>query len=405
MYCIDSLPTIAPNGPQWEFALNPSGAPGSHWARLNREELPTALTALLPFKPNGIQVLNYQPTESEARISLLFLWKHRPTPALQKTRAPDLAAHLGTLLGALIGCQSSKESESDPLIAPAVLLDNLEVGVVVIDLETRRIQTNRTAAKLLGIPAGISGSAAFERKIEELSGGACMPDRPAEAAGAPAWPTAAPHAFDWKLPDRTLQVQSRALTTERTHRQIWTFKDITASAKREEVLRKEASHDPMTGLLNRRSWLRRVKAYRSDPVHQGEAHTILMLDVDHFKDINDQHGHPIGDQVLATISKRLAAILRTGDMLARYGGEEFILFAPGVFTHNAKVLADRLRLQIADIPVRTDTGTEIRCTVSIGGTILDSTQGTLQEAIKRADTCLYHAKRMGRNTIILDNDI
>ncbi len=158
--------------------------------------------------------------------------------------------------------------------------------------------------------------------------------------------------------------------------------------------------DALTGLYNRRYFDTHFEAQIQRAGETGKPLALLMLDLDFFKAINDSHGHPVGDEVLAETARRLQENLRTVDMVARYGGEEFVVVMPDANIKEATAAAERLRARIADRPfkVSTDGGAEIAVTISAGLAIA-SHDPDVADLIKRADYALYAAKRAGRNQV------
>jgi diguanylate cyclase (GGDEF)-like protein len=124
--------------------------------------------------------------------------------------------------------------------------------------------------------------------------------------------------------------------------------------------------------------------------------------VDHFKRVNDRHGHHVGDQVLRTLAERCKSALRSGDVLGRYGGEEFAILLPGTSQQNAAtVLAERIRRKVAEDPIDTDAGA-VKVTVSVGVAAMDEETRHPEDLFKRADAALYEAKQAGRNRVVED---
>jgi two-component system cell cycle response regulator len=125
---------------------------------------------------------------------------------------------------------------------------------------------------------------------------------------------------------------------------------------------------------------------------------VLILDIDHFKGINDRYGHPTGDQVLKTVAGRFRQQLRGIDMLGRYGGDEFIVMLIDTGLEGAQAIGERLLLCISEVPFDTDRGS-IPLTVSIGVTALAEDSPDLATLIDQADKALYEAKQKGRNRV------
>ena len=148
--------------------------------------------------------------------------------------------------------------------------------------------------------------------------------------------------------------------------------------------------DPLTGLYNRRYLIGHLDGLYADAVNQGFA--ALMIDVDHFKDINDRHGHRIGDCVLQGVSAILRVNLREVDLVARYGGEEFVVIVAASDENSAVNVAERLRIAIEQALIEP----EVRVTVSIG-VAASATAFSALSLIEQADSALYEAKRTGKN--------
>ena len=159
--------------------------------------------------------------------------------------------------------------------------------------------------------------------------------------------------------------------------------------------------DPLTGLFNRRYALNHLDNIAARAQKTGHSFAVLMLDLDHFKDVNDRFGHKAGDQVLVTLANRLQVNLRAMDLVARIGGEEFLVTLPDSSEPQAWEVADRLREAINASPIPLDDGNEVRMTVSLGLTMGGPDQGTSDIAtlLERADRALYGAKTHGRNRV------
>lgn len=155
--------------------------------------------------------------------------------------------------------------------------------------------------------------------------------------------------------------------------------------------------DSLTGLLSRPEFDRRIAGELVRSVRYGHTFSVLMLDLDHFKRVNDLHGHPAGDDVLRAITARLSRNFRSADCFARYGGEEFVAVLPETGAGGAKILADRFCEIVAAESVTTATGVEIQVTISIGCATYPTDGATAESLVAAADIALYSAKRSGRN--------
>ena len=167
-----------------------------------------------------------------------------------------------------------------------------------------------------------------------------------------------------------------------------------------EETRRLAAIDSLTGLLNRRAFLDAITRERSRAERHALPISILMIDVDHFKQINDMHGHSAGDLVLKRIAQVLASIARKSDFVARWGGEEFVLALPQTSEAGARVAAERVRRAIADASQEVAPGTTVKVTASIGLASAGS-PWQLDDMIARADQAMYAAKGRGRNRVEL----
>ncbi len=205
-----------------------------------------------------------------------------------------------------------------------------------------------------------------------------------------------------RLEQRVMQRTAELTATNENLRQ-----EIRERQRAEEQIRYQqlelqrlATTDELTNLYNRRYFFERgqqeIHRARSD----GHFLTVLMLDIDYFKKINDTYGHSCGDQVLRVVAQRCRENLRDTDIVGRYGGEEFAILLPGTNTTMAFAIAERLRTDVAATPFQTEQG-RIAVTVSIGIATANSDDADLdlEKLLDQADTALYKAKRCGRNRV------
>ncbi|MFA7669345.1 MAG: GGDEF domain-containing protein [Burkholderiaceae bacterium] len=162
-------------------------------------------------------------------------------------------------------------------------------------------------------------------------------------------------------------------------------------------LYREATHDPLTGLLNRGALMRTMEQMTNDEHTQPLA--LLMMDLDHFKRVNDTHGHAFGDDVLRDFAGVLRRSLRPVDIAARYGGEEFTAVLNGADKDTALHIAERIRQQAEDTVLLNYDGEPVRYTVSIGAASLHPGE-RFETAARRADNRLYEAKKISRNRVV-----
>ena len=175
-------------------------------------------------------------------------------------------------------------------------------------------------------------------------------------------------------------------------------RDMSGQHDAAEAARHAAVCDHLTGIGNRRAFFdaaeTELRRWRRLP----RPLSLLMIDVDHFKKVNDTHGHPVGDEVLRHIARLMEATFRQIDVVARIGGEEFAVLLPSADVAVAQRAAERLRAAIEAQPASTDAG-PVRCTVSIGIATMDQVTPSVDALLKRADEALYAAKHGGRNQV------
>ncbi|MCU7829291.1 MAG: diguanylate cyclase [Candidatus Thiodiazotropha sp. (ex Myrtea sp. 'scaly one' KF741663)] len=178
-----------------------------------------------------------------------------------------------------------------------------------------------------------------------------------------------------------------------------TMHDISARKQTEEILKQQATHDSLTGLYNRKELEIRLLSETESAIRYNHKLSVFMLDIDHFKRINDNYGHQVGDIVLKSLSSRLEHSIRSTDYAARYGGEEFVVVLSETSLTQAEEVAERLCEQVAGYPVSVKEAKEIKLTISIGIATFPDHAESWEELLKAADMAMYAAKKAGRNQV------
>ncbi len=176
--------------------------------------------------------------------------------------------------------------------------------------------------------------------------------------------------------------------------------DITQIKHYQKELERLSQYDELTNLYNRRHFMSLARHELSRSMRYGGEISVMMLDIDHFKRVNDSHGHRTGDAVLAAVSQQIGKALRDTDIAGRLGGEEFAVLLPETSLGGAILVAERLRQQVAANAIDIGDGQTLRCTLSIGVASLGGESSDLEKLLHRADTALYDAKSGGRNKVV-----
>jgi two-component system cell cycle response regulator len=170
-----------------------------------------------------------------------------------------------------------------------------------------------------------------------------------------------------------------------------------------EISLSMALTDSLTGLYNRRYLEVHLEKLLQKNQESKKSLAVLLVDIDHFKQVNDKYGHNVGDEVLKVFAQRLMSNLRSFDLVARLGGEEFAVILPDVSEQRAWMVAERLRNSIAESPFPVSHAeSPIKVTTSIGAALIDAGAHTKVEVLERADKCLYEAKKGGRNAVVFE---
>jgi diguanylate cyclase (GGDEF)-like protein len=272
------------------------------------------------------------------------------------------------------------------------VVEQLTEGVVVVSGSGRIIDINQAALTILGMSPMV-----LHQHIDDF-----LPNLNVAALVSGA------HGYhEVALQGRSYDVTgSRLDPTDPASDVVLTFRDVTvrrdaelALRNAQQELRKLAHTDSLTGLHNRRLFMNRMEEEIQRVQRYDSCLSVVMLDLDHFKQVNDGHGHDAGDRVLQAVADRLVLVKRASDVAARVGGEEFALLLPQTDHAGAMHLAQRLRSAIEAIDTVAVMGTRVTVTASFGLATVTGNAGDPTTILKRADDALYQAKRGGRNQV------
>ncbi|MCE8016483.1 sensor domain-containing diguanylate cyclase [Halomonas sp. MCCC 1A17488] len=183
---------------------------------------------------------------------------------------------------------------------------------------------------------------------------------------------------------------------------IGTVRDITEQKKLELRLRQLSRTDELTALFNRRYFMQRLVQELARYRRYGRPTSVVLFDFDHFKRINDTHGHPAGDQALVSVGKLLREKLRTNDIPARLGGEEFALLLPETSLEEAVGVAEKVRQLVEKQEFESEQGHRFGASITCGVSAFQGAEETVEAILHRADHNLYKGKRAGRNRVVAD---
>jgi len=294
-------------------------------------------------------------------------------------------------------------------VARGLVFDRLRDAVIVLDTDRRLIDVNRAGERLLRaarpeLPTSLTG-----HLFDDL-----LPAR--KPVRIQAIGDGSDGEYEVDLPDgrMVLDIRLEPLTDGRGRPigRVIVLRDITELYRLREHLAEQAVRDELTGLYNRRHLLDVLARELADPGITAGTGTgrpdlcVVMMDLDHFKSVNDEHGHLVGDALLAATSRALVEGVREGDVVARYGGEEFAVLLPGVTLEQGLRRTEELRQRCEEVRVETGSGTVGRTVsagvVSIRGAVGEGGSGPVTPAslLTAADRALYRAKAAGRNRVV-----
>ncbi len=177
------------------------------------------------------------------------------------------------------------------------------------------------------------------------------------------------------------------------------IRDITQRKDTELRLVFDATHDPLTGLFNRGHLMSMLEIAVHAAIRYDYALSLVLCDLDNFKNINDRYGHRAGDKVLTAFGKLVSEQLRVEDIAGRYGGDEFTFVFPHANASEATIVAERVRTRFAAVKVRSDEGEPVSCSATFGIAELKPAHANEKALLAAADAALYEAKRAGRNCV------
>lgn len=287
------------------------------------------------------------------------------------------------------------------------LLDNLYDGVYFVDRERRITYWNSGAARLTGYKAEqVLGKSCGDNILNhcdengyELCKTSCPLTRGMETGQIHEAEVFLHHANGHRVPV-LVRVSPTFDPSGQVIGAVETFSnnvEAVRARRRIRVLEQKVFFDPLTSLGNRRYFEVQFYSALIQMKYEAIRHGLLFLDIDHFKDLNDLHGHNIGDRALGMVAKTLRSNVRDSDVIVRWGGEEFVILLYDILPSETKAVAEKLRALVERSHFPVDH-LPLRVTVSVGATLLRE-DDTLESAIQRADQLMYQSKSDGRNRV------
>ncbi len=326
-----------------------------------------------------------------AQIEALVATARRVAGELELRAA---AVKSGRMVAAL---QGELASVGESFAVFSSILEGLDQGVLLMNHERRIRYVNRAfAAMMLRAPDEIVGLT----RDELLAALALRVADPDELGRLIAAPPHGPYAFQVEIElaqpaRRVLRWSTKPVLLQSGLAQVAIIDDVTVQVDALRARETAALTDALTDVPNRRALVENLHREAARAARAGASTGVVMFDVDHFKRVNDQHGHGAGDDVLAAVARALHASGRGGDLLGRWGGEEFLAILPSIGLEGASTMAERARAAVCDLDVE-GVG---RVTVSAGVDVIAPGEPP-ERAVERADAKLYRAKEAGRNRVV-----
>jgi len=290
------------------------------------------------------------------------------------------------------------------------ILDQIDDGVYFVDRSKRILLWNHGAERITGFLRGeIVGQSCGTRLLGHIDAGGrllCTNGCPLERAVDSGVPIEADAFLQHKLGHR-VPVKIRTIPLRDQRNKLVGAVEIfrsTVDDRRQEQLIEELSQlamiDDLTRLPNRRHFDVELDRRLAELGRFGWPFGVLMIDIDHFKMVNDNAGHQVGDEILRLVARTLSANCRSFDTVARWGGEEFTAIIANVREDELRLVAEKFRAMVEASGLRDDISAPIQITVSIGGALAQASESAA-ELVKRADEMMYAAKRAGRNLVCI----
>jgi len=335
---------------------------------------------------------------SSPAIDEVLAWQHGADHVLYDSEAVDWDSLLQRLYWgdvAPLGKGARLRRMQLDLDAVRASLDNIPAPIFIKNASGTYTECNRAFQQFLGL----SREAIVGKTVHDVAPPAqaaiyAEADRKLLAAGGRQVYDSQVRWADGTLRDVTFYKAVFHDAEGRAAGQAGAIFDITDQRHLEQRLRTLADTDPLTGLLNRRSFIERASLALERAASQGAVLTMIMFDLDHFKLVNDRHGHAAGDALLRHVADVVRRQIRGDDLFARLGGDEFAIVLSGEAEGIA--VARRLPQCIADAPLAMTSGV-LSCRISLGAALLAPGIATVDSAVRQADAALYSAKRNGRN--------
>jgi diguanylate cyclase (GGDEF)-like protein/PAS domain S-box-containing protein len=280
-------------------------------------------------------------------------------------------------------------------------------GVLVFSRDGELLLANRAASTLFGLPDDVTGIALddllpAERRAAHAAHFVTFRD--GTGASRPMQRRDIVHGLAADGRQIALEVTIARIEVAGQSELVAFVRDASERARLIEALRVAATTDPLTGIANRRLIEQAVSQELARSARYGHATAVLMIDIDHFKRVNDVHGHAVGDAVLRGLAAQVQACLRGHDVVGRWGGEELLVLLPEADRNAATQCAERIRARVAAWRHVVRSGVEVGVTVSVGVAVA-AAGCTLPEAVvDAADAAMYAAKRAGRDRVEVHSD-